>query len=137
MPNRSTIFKLHRINHTFLFVSELLSNRKKLGISESPDTYRGRFYYNELVSNLLFNPDRKTAEDECREKLKSVAIVRVEMSLADVLVFEKSLTMGISAITTTGGLLSLYVGFSFLSLAELVFWVLRSLIFAALQAMRS
>lgn len=120
-----------------LLLAELPANRLKLGISDSPDTYRGKFYFNDLVSNLLFNPDPKTAEDECKEKLGSVAIVRVEMALVDVLVYEKSSEQDISTITATGGLLSLYVGFSFLSLAELVFWVFRSLILVALQAAKS
>ena len=54
------------------------------------------------------------------------------MTTNDAILLERSIPEGIEEITMTGGLLSLYCGFSFLSLTEVVFWILRSILYALL-----
>ena len=87
------------------------------------------FFYNEFVTKILYNPPNLSQEENerlyCKEVLKNVAVVDVRFTSADAIVLEKSLVDNISFWTNTGGLLSLYVGFSSLSLAEVTFWALR------------
>ena len=67
----------------------------------------------------------ESSESTCMRMLEKVALVTIEMTRADAILLEKTIESSISEFTTIGGLLGLYAGFSFLSLAELVFWVLR------------
>ena len=97
-------------------------NRQKLGISGEP---QGPFFYNRFISNILFNPMEESNEATCMRMLEKAALVSVEMTRADAILLEKSIESSISQFTTIGGLLGLYAGFSFLSLAELGFWILR------------
>ena len=61
----------------------------------------------------------------CEELMEQAAIVDVEFTQADAIVFEKTVQQKTSLITASGGLFSLYAGFSFLSLGELIFWTLH------------
>ena len=61
----------------------------------------------------------------CHEILKKVAIVDISMTQADVVVIETSIVNSINYLIDIGGVLSLYAGFSFLSLAEVFFWVFQ------------
>ena len=74
---------------------------------------------------LLGYETHLSPEDQCWERLKRVAIIHVEMTRADAILLRKTVRGSISAFTMTGGLLSLYAGFSFLSLSEVIFWAVR------------
>ena len=104
-------------------------NRKSLGVDAAKMLHERNFFYNEFVSKILYNPPDISQEEKerlyCKEVLKNVAIVEISFTSADAIVLERSLVDTISFWTNTGGLLSLYVGFSSLSLAEITFWVLR------------
>ena len=91
--------------------------------------YRKRFFFNEFVTSVLFGThnetDEKTVMEACQELLDRVAFVEIEFTSSDALVVEKNLRWNmLGIITTGGGLLSLYAGFSALSLAEIIFWIL-------------
>ena len=92
-----------------------------------------KFFYNGFVSKILFNLDGINDNQACERKLERVAIVNVEMTGSDVIHLEKTVQGSISGFTTIGGLLSLYAGFSFLSLAEVSFWTLRILVRLSLR----
>ena len=115
----------------FLYLGQH-SNREKLGLSGTAHNSRsGKFFYNKFVTQLLFNNphvDNDDVQQECEEKLARVAIVNIVMTNADAIVIKKEIRGSISTITFTGGLLSLYAGFSFLSLTELIFWAARSIL---------
>ena len=70
---------------------------------------------------------KETDVELCEELLEIVAIVNIQMTSPDVIVIHRS-TRGslLELITLSGGLLSLYAGFSSLSLSEIAFWVVRS-----------
>ena len=68
------------------------SNRAIIGVTEDSISFgkqHSQSLYNELVSNLIFNP-RKNGVDRqvevCLEILKQVAFVDIEMTIADALV---------------------------------------------------
>ena len=65
---------------------------------------------------------------ECEDLLTKVAIVDIALVRTDAILIEKTIKDPGSLLTFVGGLLSLYAGFSFLSLAELVFWVFSGLV---------
>ena len=72
------------------------------------------------------NPRELSDESLCVELLGRTAIVEISMTSQDVIVVRKEprgsyMEFG----TRVGGLLSLYSGFSALSAAELLFWVVR------------
>ena len=84
------------------------------------------FFYNDFVSSILFKNDQKLDEIvHCKETLARVAIVDIQMTSADAIVLLPHVQSRTSIWTNTGGLLSLYVGFSFLSLADTVYLVLK------------
>ena len=90
------------------------------------------FFYNDFVSSILFKNDHKLDEIvHCKETLARVAIVDIQMTSADAIVLSPHVQSKTSIWTNTGGLLSLYVGFSFLSLAEIVFWIVQTLLLLA------
>ena len=105
------------------------SNRKKIGMVESAPK-SGNFFYNDFITHLLQSqfttPDK--AEDnanehlleECLSTLQRIAFVEIEMSSADALVYTKVEATAIDLLTGVGGLLSLYMGASFLSLVEMM-----------------
>ena len=101
------------------------ANRKKIGINEDQQSVR-QFFYNDFVTRVLLGHEAYlNPEHQCRERLKRVAIIHVEMTRADAILLRKTVRGSISAFTMTGGLLSLYAGFSFLSLSEVIFWAVR------------
>ena len=108
------------------------ANRRKLGITAEKMSTTVNFFHNDFVSKILYNPPEVRAEEReeqyCLEKLDRVAVVDISFTHADAIVLKQSLESKTSIWTNTGGLLSLYVGFSFLSLGEIVFWLLRSLV---------
>ena len=106
----------------------LKANRLKIGITLESARYNHKFFYNEFVSNILFASRRNKVEHEldfCTEIMGRAAVVNIEFTRADATGFRISIPKGISVLTGTGGLFSLYAGFSFLSLGELLFWTLR------------
>lgn len=98
----------------------------KLGLSERA-SMSTNFFYNDFVSKILFNPEDnpEVSEEElaCRLQLEKVAIVDVAFTEADAIVLTQRLRQKIPLITAIGGLLSLFAGFSFLSLSELLLWL--------------
>ena len=81
-----------------------------------------------MVSDILFHnqPGYKNPVEECVEKIERLAFVSIEFTRADVIQLENSIRGSLLETTTlTGGLMSLYAGFSSLSLAEIVFWIVR------------
>ena len=108
-------------------LSELASNRNKIGVDSYMQRYTSnRLFYNELVSKVLFGKPNHSSEAKikaCQELLDRVAFVDIEFTSEDVVKVSKRLRWkNIDVITLGGGLLSLYAGFSGLSLAEIVFW---------------
>ena len=107
-------------------ISESVENRQNLGISkESLDT-EWRFFYNEFVSKILYNlPEMGDKEKEklfCMEIVKRTSFVEIQFTNADAIVLKRTVRSKIPTWTFVEGLLSLCVGFSFLSLGEVSFW---------------
>ena len=100
-------------------------NQRKLGIRKNGATSADNPFYNQFVSGPLSNTLEIDPVTKCEQLLAKVAMVRVEMTRSDAIQMERSIPASMATLTNTGGLLSLYAGFSFLSLAEIVFWVLR------------
>ena len=103
----------------------------KIGVTPESARYNHKFYYNDLVSKLIFSNGRdpkELAASHCKEIMRRSAIVHIQFTQADALVFEKVLVENLALVTATGGLLSIYAGFSFLTLGEFIFWILRLLI---------
>ena len=90
------------------------------------------FFYNSILSDLIYNHDSKTHEslelDQCQEILSRAAIVELKLVPNDVVVLTETISQTISVLTGSGGILGLYAGFSFLSLGEVTFWIIRTLI---------
>ena len=86
-----------------------------------------KFFYNDFVSKILFNPvdSEGVSEEElaCRDKLEKVALVDISFTEADAIVLTRRPRQKIPLITAIGGLLSLFAGFSFLSLTEIALWL--------------
>ena len=105
------------------------ANRRKLGISSTGSSPKSSLFFNPIVTKLYNDVTSKSVDKLCEEALQHVAIVRVKMaSTADAVLLQRTVPQGMEEVTATGGLLSLHCGFSFLSLAELLFWVLRSIL---------
>ena len=87
------------------------------------------FFYNEFISGILFNKDSSDTSDlirECVVTLERVSIVTLELTQADAIVYSKVSAVAFDVLTGIGGLLSLYLGFSFLSIAEVVDFVVQA-----------
>ena len=64
--------------------------------------------------------------EACVEKLERIAFVSITLTGGDVIKLEKYIKGStLETLTLTGGLMSLYAGFSSLSLAEVLFWGVR------------
>ena len=87
------------------------------------------FFFNKFVSNILYNlPEISDVEKEktvCKEIVKRTSFVEIQFTSADAMVLKRTVGSRTSAWTFVGGLLSLCVGFSFLSLGEVLFWLIR------------
>ena len=84
---------------------------------------RGRkFFYNEFISAILFGEESSDGGvavlDECKEILERVAFVSIDMTRADAIVYTKVEDVPIYIPTVAGGLLSLYMGVSLMSMVE-------------------
>ena len=113
-----------------MIISENGENRLKIGITDAAYD-RDRFFFNQAISDILFHNDPvyKDPVQTCVEKLSRIVMVSVEVTSADALQLENTIRGGqLSFWTFTGGLLSLFAGFSSLSLAEIVFWLVRGII---------
>ena len=105
------------------------NNRQKIGMVENAPM-GGNYFYNDFITDLLQNPGTATPDkeeqrdeylvDECLSILERIAFVEIEMSTTDALVYTKIEATPIDPLTGVGGLLSLYMGASFLSLVEVL-----------------
>ena len=87
--------------------------------------------HNEFVSNVVFNIERESGFHEmeyCKDVMSRSAVVDIMLTKPDAMVFSQSVVERSVFLTRIGGLFSLYTGFSFLSLGELLFWALRFLL---------
>ena len=112
-------------SNRFLSASE--NNRRLVGVPSSGKDTRTKLYFNEAVSDVLFHDDEtyRNATAFCAAKLRSkIAFVSFSFTSADAVRIENHLRGGVEVITVVGGLLSLYIGFSSLSLVEIGFWLL-------------
>ena len=103
----------------------MIKNQEKLGITGSQGS---KHFYNEFIHNILSNGQDIPNEDrvaQCLAKIDAVAIVTIIKPDNEVIVITKSKRMLTSVATLTGGLLSLYAGFSFLSFGEVMSLTLR------------
>ena len=110
---------------TKLFSSALQVNREKLAAEMGSYQTSKDFFFNSFVSQILYNKDQTefNVQKECEGLLAKVAIVDISLINSDAILIEKTIRDSGDLLTFIGGLLSLYAGFSFLSLAELVFWI--------------
>ena len=112
----------------FLRISAREENRMKIGVDKGSMKQK-YFFYNEFISGILFNKDSSDTSDlirECVVTLERVSIVTLELTQADAIVYSKVSAVAFDVLTGIGGLLSLYLGFSFLSIAEVVDYVLQT-----------
>ena len=105
-------------------------NREKLSAVIGSYQYSKYFFFNSFVSQILHNKDQVEIDpqEECEGLLEKVAIVDISLVQSDAILIEKTIKDSGDLLTFVGGLLSLYAGFSFLSVAELVFWMCTGLI---------
>ena len=68
--------------------------------------------------------------------LGRVALVDIEFTQADVVVLRRTVEKKISLITAVGALLSVYLGFSVLSVCEMVIWLSAWLLGLAWESIR-
>ena len=100
-----------------------------IGINEGSIKAR-EYFYNDFISKILFKGDvAKNVQliQECKNTLERVAIVNFEMTQADAVVYTKVSVVPIDILTGIGGLLSLYLGVSFLSVVEVATFIVRPL----------
>ena len=111
-------------------MAALIANREKLGVEATSYGYTSKFFFNYFVSQILYNQDRDDFDPvaECEDLLTKVAIIDIALVRTDAILIEKTIKDPGSLLTFVGGLLSLYAGFSFLSLAELAFWIFSGLV---------
>ena len=107
-------------------------NRQKLGVNPHSASYEQKFFYNLFVSQLIFNQNKSEEAiidreiEQCQEILERVAIVELSMVPNDAIVFSETISDKTGVFTGSGGILGLYAGFSFLSMAEIAFWVMST-----------
>ena len=109
-------------------MTESAANRAKIGITNGNQKDRAYFFYNKDISDILFydEPRYHNNVEACVDKLDRIAFVSIEFTSADAIKRENGLVGSlVETLTVTGGLMSLYAGFSFLSLAEIMFWIIR------------
>ena len=102
----------------------------KLGLTTHSAKYSHKYFYNTFVSQILYRRDSEEHElvRRCQEMLENVAYVKLEMTQTDSLVLSEEEASRYSFLAIYGGLLSLYMGFSLMSLAELAFWLARGIV---------
>ena len=93
-----------------------------MGITEARSE---QFFFNDFVTEVLYNSESLTEEELCRNMLKRVAFVNVEMTRTDTVVLTREIYAGISSFTVAGGIVSLYKGVSFMTLLEIAFWIIK------------
>ena len=101
-----------------------------MGVKSHRRSQSNNIFFNQFITDVYNEKgkDMATVTDEelCKELMTRVAIVNIEITSPDAIVIERHIRGGLlGLVTQTGGLLSLYAGFSFLSLGELVFWIAR------------
>ena len=121
--------------NTIYFIScqpiESEENQNRIGIYKNNRANdRTNFFYNQAVSDILFHNKSvyHSPVEACVEKLERIAFVSITLTGGDVIKLEKYIKGStLETLTLTGGLMSLYAGFSSLSLAEVLFWGVRYL----------
>ena len=100
------------------------------GILESFNEYFGNISscknwpYNYLSAKK--HPDEKLVEEMYQYGKKNLAVVKIMMQSPYVTKIKRDLAMTlINYIANTGGLLGLFLGFSFISLLEIFYWCLH------------
>lgn len=85
------------------------------------------YFYNAFISAILFGEDQGNTSviTECVETLDRIAFVSIEMTRADAIVYTKVEDLPVDIPTVAGGLLSLYMGVSFLSMVEVAAIVIQ------------
>ena len=90
------------------------------------------FFYNEFVSKIVFNtPGQNAVEKEvaqCKTILKRSSIIDVRFTNGDAVVLERVLSSKTPIWAVVGGLLSLYVGASILSISFSVYLLTLSML---------
>ena len=97
------------------------------------------FIYNQFLSDIIYNRENTPSLEleHCEEVLNRVAIVKIMMVPNDAVVLEERARQSISVFTGSGGILGLYAGFSFLSLGEVIFWIVRTMLYVPMEKMKS
>ena len=112
------------------FFTEIYENQQKIGVHLYKRLQHGKVFFNQFINDIYRGHDKQvgelTDEELCQRIIANVAIVNIEITSPDAIVIERSVRGGLlQLVTQTGGLLSLYAGFSFLSLGEIVFLFAR------------
>ena len=94
-------------------------------------------FFNDFATKILFNSEDPDPVELCRQKLKTVAFVQVEMVRTDSVVLTREIYSSISIVTTVGGILSLHNGVSMLSVVEVAYWILKLALQFILWLMRT
>ena len=105
-------------------------NRDLIDVTHYRANRPHQFFFNQFITRVyhgsLADPTDKSL---CEELLSRTAVVEITMTTADAIVVSKAATGSYMEFgTRIGGLLSLYSGFSALSAAELIFWLIRLVI---------
>ena len=96
-----------------------------MGISKETIATDHEFFYNDFVSQIIFNPPRMSSVEQevahCKAILKRSSVVDIRFTNGDAVVLNRVLASKTPIWAVVGGLLSLYVGVSFFSLADTVY----------------
>ena len=96
-----------------------------MGISKETIATDHEFFYNDFVSKIIFNPPRMSSVEQevahCKAILKRSSVVDIRFTNGDAVVLNRVLASKTPIWAVVGGLLSLYVGVSFFSLADTVY----------------
>ena len=135
-------------------ITGVKQNRELLGLKGAHSEDR-KVLVNEFISEVLFPQDISVDQEiyQCIERLAQVTIVNIRMSRHDAIVltkYRKPVVMSaISSIgksmehirlfcvnlshfaSISGNLMSMYFGQSFLSLFEMIFWILKAILMVA------
>ena len=100
-----------------------------MGVSKETIATDHEFFYNDFVSKIIFNPPWMSKVEQevahCKAILKRSSVVDIRFTNGDAVVLKRVLASKTPIWAVVGGLLSLYVGVSFLSLADTVYLVLK------------
>ena len=122
------------------FVPGIPGNQLKLGVTGSSRGKVRSYFFNDFVSQILYNKDPAPLEDsgylECLDTIDRAAIVKIVMTEADAVVIQRGTSDYVAILTLVGGLLSLYSGFTFLSAGEVLSLPLR-VVLRVLSSIRS